>query len=448
MYTRDLLIKIILLIFLLVVTAVACSYLFYKREYLYALLLLFPAGIEIALLVYLFNHTNRKIAYLFNSIRNEDFSLVFPEEVREGTLKELHRSLNRVNRIFAKARADSETNEQFYRSLISHARTGLMAINSEGRILEINPALESMFASFTLTHIHDFGKIDQRIPEMIGGLEPGKPRILKVAVNNELQQLLFSKALLQVMNSPVSIVSVENIKNELNHQELDSWVRLIRVLNHEIVNAVTPISTLSTTIHGLYRKDGVLKTSGINEEIIADTADALQSINEHARGLMDFVSTYRRLTRLPEPSFQEIPLNEFIQGEIISLKGYTEENPVDINVHITPEELSVIADPGLLQRVFSNILINAIQAMENCSQKKITISAATNYQNRIIVKIADDGEGIPEEELDQVFVPFFSTKEDGSGIGLSLSRQIMQLHNGDIGIHSRVGEGTEVSLIF
>jgi two-component system nitrogen regulation sensor histidine kinase NtrY len=448
MYTRNLHSKIILLIFLLVVTVAACSYLFYKQEFLYAIVLLLPAGIEIALLIYFFNRTNRKILYFFDSIRNEDFSLVFPEDVREGTLKELHRSLNRVNRIFAKSRADSETNEQFYRSLISHAKTGLMAINSEGRILEINPALENMFASFSLNEVSDFGKIDPRIPGMVEGLEPGKPEILKVVVNNELQQLLFNKALFQVVSSQVSIVSVENIKNELNHKELDSWIRLIRILNHEIVNAVTPISTLSMTLHDLFRKDGVLKTSGINEEIVEDTADALHSIDEHARGLIDFVNACRKLTRLPEPSFEEIVLHDFIQGEIVSLKGYTDENPIDIDLQNIPEELSVLADPALLQRVFSNILINAIQALDNCSQKKITISATTNYINKIIVKISDNGAGIPEEELDQVFVPFFSTKEDGSGIGLSLCRQIMHLHNGEISINSRLGEGTEVSLVF
>jgi signal transduction histidine kinase len=448
MYTRNLHTKIFLLIFFLVVTVASSSYLFYKKEFLYGSAFLIALGIEITLLIYFFNRTNRQIAYFFDSILNEDFSLIFPEDVKEGTLKELHKSLNRVNRIFAQSRAESETNEQFYRSLISHARTGLLAINPEGRILEINPALENMFATFSIGKISDFGKVDPRIPEMIGSLEPGKPRILKVAVNNEFQQLLFNKALLQITNNPVSIISVENIKNELDHKELDSWVRLIRVLNHEIVNTVTPISTLSTTIHDLFRREGVLKTSGITEEIIADTADALHSINEHARGLMDFVNSYRTLTRLPEPSFQEIRLREFIQDELISLKGHCDENTLEIKVEVTPDELSINADPGLLQRVFSNILINSIQAMENSDKKRISISAASNYQNRIIVKIADNGAGIPEEELDQVFIPFFSTKEDGSGIGLSLSRQIMQLHNADISISSRPGEGTEVCLVF
>ncbi len=448
MYTRNLLIKIMLLIFLLVVTVSSCSILFFHRDYLSAGVLLLPAGILIALLIYFFNRTNRKIAYFFDSIRNEDTSQVFPENVKERTVRELHKSLNRINRIFAEARAESETNEQFYRSLISHAKSGLMAVNKEGRILEINPALENMFAAYTLAEIDDFEKIDPRIPEMLGGLEPGKPEVLAVHVDKELQQLLFNKAVLQVKGSPVSILSVENIKNELNQKELDSWIRLIRVLNHEIVNAVTPISTLSRTIYELHLKDGKLNTSGITGEIIADTADALKSIDEHARGLMDFVSAYRKLTRLPKPEFREVFLHDFIRNEIIALKGLTDRNPVEINLRVDPVGLSVLADPGLLQRVFSNILINAVQSMEDRNNRKIEISASTNYHSRTIVKIEDTGEGIPEDQLDQVFVPFFSTKESGSGIGLSLSRQIMQLHKGEISINSRLGEGTEITLVF
>lgn len=448
MYTRNLLIRIILLTLLLIFTVSGSTFLFTRREFLYASVLLLPIIIEIWLLVYLFNRTNRRITYFFNSIRNEDISQVFPENVKEKTLRELHKSLNRINRIFAEVREESETNEQFYRSLISHAKTGLLAVNTDGRILEINPALENMFASYTLAEMDDFSKIHPRIPEMLGGLEPGRPEILAVEVDNELQQLLFNKAVLQVKNIPVSILSVENIKNELEQKELDSWVRLIRVLNHEIVNAITPISTLSTTIHELYHKDGKLNTKAITEEIITDTADALKSIDEHARGLIDFVEAYRKLTRLPKPVFREIRLDDFIRNEIISLKGYTKNDPVEIDVKIVPEGLTILGDPGLLQRVFSNILINAVQAMENRSPKRIELYAATNYHNRTIVKITDSGEGIPAEQLDEIFVPFFSTKENGSGIGLSLSRQIMQLHKGEISINSEAGKGTEVSLVF
>ncbi len=448
MYTRNLLIKISILILLLIITVTGCTILFIGKEYFFAGMLISAVALECYGLIWLFNHANREIAYFFDAIRNEDISQSFPEDVKSRTLRELHRSLNRVNRIFAQARMESETNEQFYRSLISHARTGLMAVNEEGRILEINPALENMFASYTLSEINDFSRIDPRIPGMLAELEPGKPEIIATEVENELQQLLFNKAVLQVTNDPISILSVENIKSELDHKELDSWIRLIRVLNHEIVNAVTPISTLSSTMHNLYHKDGSLNTSGITDDIIADTADALRSIREHAQGLMSFVNSYRRLTRLPEPVFQEVLLDDFIHDELIALKGYKGSEKVEINVKIEPGGLSILADPDLLQRVFSNLLINAVQSMENSVHKKILISVSTNYHNRTIIKITDSGEGIPEDHLDQVFVPFFSTKENGSGIGLSLSRQIMQLHKGEISINSQVGKGTEVSLVF
>lgn len=448
MYTRNLLIKIILLIFLLTATAFACAWLFSRGQILYALALIPLIFIEAGSLVFLFNRSNRKIAYFFDALRNDDNSLSFPENVKGRTLRELHKSLNRVNRIFAETREASETNEQFYRSLISHARTGLLAFDKQGNIKEINPALEKIFTTYNLRQISDFEKVDPRIPGLLHNLEPGKPVIMAVPIENEMRQLLFNKAILLIRNNELSIVSVENIKNELDHKELDSWVRLIRVLNHELVNAVTPITTLSSTFYDIFFREGKLSTENISSEILADTACALQNINEHATGLMRFVNSYRQITRLPEPSFRNVPLGDFICKELFTLQNYYGGENLETKVEINPEDLTIPGDPGLLQRVFSNILINALQSMENSKTKKIHISASINYNNRVVVDITDSGTGIPEDIRDQVFVPFFSTKEEGSGIGLTLSRQIMHLHNGEINIVSEEHNGTTVSLLF
>jgi signal transduction histidine kinase len=263
-----------------------------------------------------------------------------------------------------------------------------------------------------------------------------------------MHQLLFNKSLLQTGGQDFSIVSVEDIKSELDHKELDSWVRLIRVLNHEIVNAVTPITTLSAAFRDLFYRDGTLSTENISGEMLADTAHALQNINEHASGLMKFVQSYRQITRLPKPSFRNVPLGDFIREELFALRSYPGAQEVETKVNVDPENLSVHADPELLQRVFSNLMINALQSMENTKTKELRISAAPNYSSRVVVKITDTGTGIPAGIMDQVFVPFFSTREKGSGIGLSLCRQIMHLHKGEINIESEEHKGTVVSLLF
>jgi two-component system nitrogen regulation sensor histidine kinase NtrY len=448
MYTRDLLIRIILLVCLLAASSAACTWMFLagKIPYGLAVLPLIPVGA--GLLIWMFNRTNRKIALFFDSIRNEDFSQTFPENVREKTLRELHRSLNRVNRMFARVREASETDEQFYRSLISHARTGLMAYDRQGSIHEINPAMENILAAYNLRRLSDFDKVDPRLTGLFDHLAPGKPEIMAIPIENEMQQLLFNRSVLQIKDEEYSIVSVENIKSELDHKELDSWVRLIRVLNHEIVNAVTPITTLSSTFFDLFHRNGNLERGQVNDEMIADTARALQNINEHASGLMKFVNSYRQITRLPEPSFRNVPLGEFIRKELFTLQNYSGAEKLETEIDIHPEDVSVYADPELLQRVFSNILINALQSMEAEKTRKLRISAAPNYNNRVVVKIADSGTGIPADIRDQVFVPFFSTKDQGSGIGLSLSRQIMHLHKGEINLDSEEGKGTVVSLLF
>ncbi len=448
MYTRNLYIEIPVLIILLITAVSLSAVFFYKGELFYGFVLLLPVLIIVVLLFYVINHTNRKIAFFFDSVCNEDLSLVFPEVINGKALQELNRSLNRTNKLYAKMREESETNELFYKSLINHAKTGLMAVNNEGRIMVINPAMESLFEYFILSEISDFSQIDPGIPDIFNRLEPGKPEILSIIVDHKLQQLLINKAILSLKNNPVSIFSVENIKNELDNKEMESWIRIIRVLNHEIANAVTPISSMSTTIRELFHKDGQLYIDGITEEIISDTADALRNIDEHAQGLMRFVSSYRELTHLPKPEYRHIQLTSFLRDEINTLNNKLEKKDIEVSLQIDPEELLLLADPGLIQRVFSNIILNAIQSMENCTLKRINISAGTDLHNRTFVKIADTGEGIRADHLEQVFVPFFSTKEEGSGIGLSLCRQIMQLHNGDISIVSEPGKGTEVSLLF
>jgi two-component system nitrogen regulation sensor histidine kinase NtrY len=448
MYTRNLLIRIILLIILLTVTSFFCAWLFFHNRYLYMAVILPFILIETGLLIYLFNRTNHKIAYFFNALRNIDTTLQFPENEKGRTLRELHKSLNRVNRIFFEARKASETNEQFYHSLISHVRTGLLVFNKQGMIEVVNPAMEKIFATYNLRHISDFDQVDPRIARVMHSLDPGKPEIMGVSIENELNQLLFNKAILQIQDRELNIISVDNIKNELDHKELDSWIRLIRVLNHEIVNAVTPITTLSSTFYDLFHKEAKLSKKNISEEMLADTAKALKNIHEHGSGLMNFVNAYRQITRLPEPSFREIDLTDFIRNELYSIQNYPDGKHIITRMEIQPDGLTITGDPELLQRVFSNILINALQSMDKSSKKQIWITAFQNYYNRTIIRITDTGCGIPDDIKDQVFVPFFSTRENGSGIGLSLSRQIMLLHKGDISIESAEDEGSTVTLLF
>jgi len=264
-----------------------------------------------------------------------------------------------------------------------------MLLNKQGKIEVANPAIEKIFATYNLRYIGDFDNVDPRISGIMHRLEPGKPEILGISIENELNQLLFNKAILYIRDQELNIVSVENIKNELDQKELDSWVRLIRVLNHEIVNAVTPITTLSSTFYDLFHKGGKLSKKNISDEMLADTAKALQNIFEHSTGLMNFVNAYRQITRLPEPSFREINLNEFIRKELYSILNYPGGKTVTTKTNINPEDLTVTGDPELLQRVFSNILINALQAMDKSEKKEIWITAFQNYINRTIIRIAD-----------------------------------------------------------
>ena len=448
MYTRNQYIITWVLIVLFGITCFGSAWLYFGGRYRYMAVLLPLAVLEAGLLVWFFNRTNHRIAFFFRALRNQDGTIRFPEKVRGRTLSQLNRSLNDVNRVYSELARAGESSEQYYRSLLGHVGTGLIVFDDSGMVETVNPAFERIFGVYGIQRIDDMAKAGQDVPGKLRGLKPGKPEILGLSVDGTLKQLLLGKAVLFIGEREMNLVSVENIKDEMDRKELESWIRLIRVLNHEIVNTVTPITTLSATFYELLQKDGKTDRDNISNEVLSDTTRALQSIHEHGKGLIKFVESYRQLTRLPDPAFKKIPLKEFISRELYALKGHPGGKQAGTVLEVDPEDLAVTGDIELLQRVFSNVLINALQSMERSEKKEIKVSALLDHYNRIVVRITDTGCGIPEDIREQVFVPFFSTREGGSGIGLSLCRRIMQLHHGGIAIDPAPGGGTTVSLQF
>jgi len=236
----------------------------------------------------------------------------------------------------------------------------------------------------------------------------------------------------------------------LEEQELEAWQKLTRVLTHEIMNSITPIASLASTIDGLireaYAKEEIVEKSEV--EALNDIQLAVQTIQKRSQGLQHFVDAYRNLTKIPKPNFQYFPIKDLFNRVERLMHPNITEKAVQFHVRVEPQTLELTADPELIEQVLINLILNALQAVEGRDNAMILLNAQLDGRGRIIIQVNDNGQGIPEENMDKIFIPFFSTKEGGSGIGLSLSRQIMRLHRGTIGVHSEPNTQTVFTLRF
>jgi two-component system nitrogen regulation sensor histidine kinase NtrY len=275
----------------------------------------------------------------------------------------------------------------------------------------------------------------------VNALQPGDPELVKVNIQNKLLQLSIQAVDLKLQDVSFRLYTFQNIQNELEAKELDAWQKLIRILTHEIMNSVAPISSLSSTL-----KDMLADSSLSQEEKLEHAQKSMEVIQKRSEGLLDFTETYRTLTRIPPPKFQRLDLVQLADQVITLMESDLQKFQIELQKDLPPTPLLFDGDPHLLEQVLINLLKNAIDAVREVPQPIIKLSVGRTPAAKVSVEIADNGPGISEEMLDQVFVPFFTTKEEGSGIGLSLSRQIIRMHKGQIEMQSAEGEGTLVKI--
>ena len=402
------------------------------------------------------NTTNKKLAYFFSSVRNEDTSLVFPEGIGFANEKLLNKSLNELNTRLKNARINIELQEKFYKSIMEKIRTGIISFYNNGVVEFTNPEFKRMFGLEQIPHINKLKIIDPKLVELLETIESGEPRRINVKINHQLLSLAVHSQSIIIQSREIKIVTLQDIKSELDMHEMDSWQKLIRILNHEIMNSVAPITSLSSTISSFY-KEGEDQRSPelITPKIISDTIRGLNIIEDHGKGLIHFVESYRSLTQLPKPEFIRVNIQEFFERITILVNSHYDSNQATNNINriiktnVIPEDLTLMADDKLLAQVFINIIKNSIEAFGKISDgDEILLNGSRNPDGRVVLSVRDNGPGMDSETVEKIFVPFFTTKESGSGIGLSLSRQIIRLHNGNINCDSTPGHGTTVTMIF
>ncbi len=414
---------------------------------------------QIISLVKYLEKTNRELAGFLNSIKYDDFSHTYPTKGNGTSLDLLYKEFNKVMNKFREIRAEKEAHYQYLKTIVQHVGIGLVTFNKEGEIQIINTAAKRLFRINQIKNIKSLRNFSEPLVESFFRLKTGGRDLIKIDPGGDNVQLAIYAIELTLRGEEFKLISVQNIQSELEEKEMEAWQKLIRVLTHEIMNSVTPISSLASTVESELESqlNNDMDVNAIHNADIEDLHLAVSTIQKRSEGLIRFVSDFRNLTHIPTPKFSDVNVRELIERILVLLKHELEDNNVSVSLNITAEELILRLDEELIEQVLINIIKNANQAMTddeeqepglgNNEDKTLEVAAFQDEKNTYI-SIKDSGQGIEEEALTKIFIPFYTTKKNGSGIGLALSRQIMRQHGGNITAKSELSKGTEFLLKF
>ncbi len=403
--------------------------------------------IQIFSLLRFVDKTNRDFTRFLTSIKYSDFSQNFVSGMAGRSFDELNESFESVMKRFREISLEKEESHRYLQTLVQHIGVGIIAFGRDGEVDLINNAAKRLLS---ITHLKNIGTLDSISPallEKIRTIKPGQRDLANVIVAEEKLQISLYSTELRQRNRIITLVSLQNISMELNEKEMDAWQNLIRVLTHEIKNSLAPIGSLASSVEGFLlppdRRPGLIAPCDEN-----DIRDALQTIQKRSHGLLQFVDTYRDLTHIPRPQYTTFRVSELLGSLEKFVHSQVGDREIDYSVSIEPEGLELNADRQLIEQVLINLVLNAVQATAGTEKAAIRVTAMIDEKSRAVIKVSDNGPGIVEDALEKVFIPFYSTKKDGSGIGLSLSRQIMRLHRGDLTATSRPGVETVFRMRF
>lgn len=439
---RNITSRVLAYLLLLIVLVVATCYFLSEEEYI--------PGVATAILavgccfrvVWNVRSVNRKLAYFFQALENDDYSIHFPEHGGSHSERFLNGVLNRIKDILQNTRLEIQQREQFYELIINSVSSGIVALDERGFVTQNNQVALKLLGLEIFTHVNQLERVSLALKLLVTEIRPGESRRVTFTNERGSVQLLVSASRILLKDKPITLLVMNDIENELDEKEIDSWVRLIRVLSHEIMNSIAPVTSLSDTLLSMHSDPEITP-----DDLKCNTENGLKVISETGKGLISFVESYRKFTRIPRPERELINLNEFIQRAVILSSSEPNFSEVKIDICIEPEDLKVFADPNLMGQVLLNLMKNAFYALRDREDAHITLSAEHGPTGKVLIRVRDNGPGIPPEIMNEIFVPFFTTKEEGSGIGLSVSRQIMRMHGGNLKVSSIEGKETVFTII-
>lgn len=401
------------------------TYFAMTRQWEWLILILIGWLYSMRMMSELFKRNAQKVAFMFDAIDNSDYAFKYATRGRSSNDKLVSESLNRITQILFQAKADAIQKEKYYELIMNSVNTGIIVLDDTGNIFQTNNEALRLLGLSVFTHVKQLARIDDKLQATIANILPGDKHQISFVNERGTVNLSIRVSEMTLQEKHVRILAINDINSELDDKEIDSWIRLTRVLTHEIMNSVTPITSLSDTL------------LSIHEDADSDIRNGLEVISTTGKSLISFVESYRKFTHIPTPEPSLFYVQKFAERMINLARHHNNFPNITINVHIEPADLIVYADEKLISQVVLNLLKNAMQAIgSEQPDGRIELNASCNPDESVIIEVSNNGPCIPPEEAEHIFVPFFTTKEGGSGIGLSISRQIMRLSGGSIALKS------------
>lgn len=389
------------------------------------------------------NKTNRDLASFLESIRFSEFTRSFQVEGLGSSFDELSKAFNDVIQDFQKVRSEKEEHFHYLQSIVQNIDVSIIAYRTrDGEVEMVNKSAKRLFQVNSLRNIHTLNSLSKELVDTLLSISAGQNALVKVQDEDDILQLAIFATELKIKDKQITLATIKNIQNVLEEQETEAWQKLIRVLTHEIMNSITPIASLSSTIENMLasmQQNSVQNLEGqvcIDSESMGEIHLALQTINKRSTGLLHFVNTYRNLTRIPKPIFKIANVKSLVRNIELLMDEEIKHNKIKFVCSIVTDDIECSIDEQLIEQVIINLIKNSIHALEGRPNPQIELKAFYNKRGRVTIQVIDNGVGILKDVLDKIFIPFFTTKPSGSGIGLSLSRQIMRLHGGTITANS------------
>lgn len=437
-------------VLLLSVTIAALFYLILHTN-LFATIVIVTALVlyQIFSLLHYVEKTNRDLTRFLQSIQHADFSQSFTGGGLGTSFDDLKAAFTRVTDEFRRARAEKEEHFRYLQTVVQHVGIGLLAFKYDGAVDLINNAAKRLLKVPYLKNIAGLEPVSPALVGALRQLRAGEKALVKIDDAEGVVQLAVYATEFKMRDETFTLVSLQNIQSELEEKEMEAWQNLIRVLTHEIMNSVTPISSLASSVKDLLRaREDQNGDLAVDSETLGDVRSAVQTIQKRSEGLLYFVDSYRNLTRIPKPHFQVFPVKNLFEQVQQLMSASVRNNGIAFHARIEPNSLELTADPELIEQVLINLLLNAMQAVQEQRNALIDLNAQLDERGRVVIQVKDNGPGIIAEAREKIFIPFFTTKKGGSGIGLSLSRQIMRLHRGTISVSSEPNVATVFTLRF
>lgn len=433
--------RILSRVLLLVITLTAASFFLVKQWHVYLALTSPLVFYQIIEFLRFQKKTYDEVNQFVEAVHYRDFSRYFDVKHASADIQPLRKGFNEINSTFKVISKEKETQYQYLQKILELVGTGILSYEMEtGEVVWMNESLKNMLQLPYLKTIHSFEKRDSMLFTEIYELRPGESKIAIAHLEKSHFKILLSATAFQTEGKKFKLVAFQNVNEALDETESRAWQKLLSVMTHEIMNSVAPISSLAETLKK--------RLTSTDTNTLEDLELGIETIQRRSEGLLKFAETYRNLNKITKLNLQKVYIRELF-GNLHQLMAPTfEQKGIELEIILKDTDLMLEADPSLIEQVLINLIVNAIEAVKDQLEPRIILSAEQPLNKKVILKVADNGPGIPEEVLDKIFIPFFSTKKSGSGIGLSLCKQIIMLHRGNIQVQSIEGKGTVFSMQF